>query len=76
MDYGKGRAEEIGFSFRLNLSKQDQITVELTTRKKEPLGIHLVFTRKFLAKKAFEYFIRMKLSGKKPSFDLGATFKF
>jgi hypothetical protein len=76
MDYGKGRVEEMGFSFRLNLTKQDRIAIELKTRQEEPLGITLIFTRKFLAKKAFEYFIRMKLSGKEPRFDLGTTLKF
>ena len=76
MDYGKGRVEEMGFSFSLNLSKQDKITLELKNREGKPLGINLAFTRKFLAKKAFEYFLRLKLTGKKPSFDLGAILRF
>ncbi|MFC1514728.1 hypothetical protein ACFL5X_02395 [Candidatus Omnitrophota bacterium] len=76
IDYGKGRVEEAGFSFGFNLSKQDRVIVGLKSKGGQPLGINLVFTRKFLAKKAFEYFLRLRLTGKKPSFDLGGTLKF
>lgn len=76
IDYGKGRVAQMGFSFRLKLSAQDKINIELKTKEGEPLGINLIFTRKFLAKKVFEYFIRLKLAGKKPSVDLGGILKF
>jgi hypothetical protein len=63
MDYGENKIRRTRFGATVNLSKKDKVIFMLKNRDNHPLGISLTYGRKFLPKKDFEYFLRLKKSG-------------
>ncbi len=59
IDYGEDRVQSIEFSADINLSEKDKIIFSLTNKRKDPLGISVTFTHRFLKKLDAEVFIRL-----------------
>lgn len=78
MDYGKGRFQGIEFAANICLHKKDEVVFSLTNKKKEPLGLNVIFTHRFLKKSSAETFLRLKdiLDKKERSLEAGITIPF
>src|SRR4030042_6015276 len=50
MNYGPGEIYDIEFGAEVNFNKADKLEFSLTNQKKEPLGLRLNFTHRFLKK--------------------------
>jgi hypothetical protein len=73
MDYGSRGLESIEFGAGIHLTKRDEITLALTNRMNEPLGINIVLSRKFLKNPGAQVFLRLK--SLKPEFRVEAGVK-
>ena len=60
MDYGQGRLQAIEFGTELNLAKKDKVEFLLTNKQKQPLGLCITFTHRFLRQSGAETFLRFK----------------
>ncbi|MBU2035082.1 MAG: hypothetical protein KKA59_04830 [Candidatus Omnitrophica bacterium] len=76
MDYGQGRIKAIEFSNEVNLSRKDRITLSLTNREKEPLGMNLIFTHRFLKKLDAEAYLKLKANYKGSGIEAGVKIPF
>lgn len=78
MEYGKGRFQDIEFGTDIYLNKENEITLSLTNKEKEPVGLNVTFTHKFLKKSDAQAFIRLKniLDGKERTIEAGARIPF
>lgn len=65
MDYGRDRLKLLEFGADVHLTRRNRIEFSLTGRRKEPLGINVIFTHRFLNKLDAEAFVRLKGSFKK-----------
>jgi len=75
MDYA-GRIRRIQFAATVDLSRKDRITFTLRDKENKPLGMSLTFRRRFLPRKDFEYFLRLKRNGQVSGLDIGGTLRF
>ena len=76
MDYGKAKIESIDFGANIYLSNKDEVTLELSNKRKEPLGINITFNRKFLKKYGGMSFLKLKHSGKESAVEAGVRIPF
>jgi hypothetical protein len=76
MDYGKGRVESLAFGLSVALSKNDQVTFALLTRKGESAGLSLTVSRRFLKGRDAEAFVRLKKSGDDRRIEVGMKVPF
>ena len=60
--YADGRRQSIRFSATVVVAKKNEVTLQLLTRHREPLGISLTFTRRLLGDT--EWFVRLSKEGK------------
>lgn len=60
MDYGKGRFQDMEFGANAYLNKDNELAFSLANKEKEPLGIDIIFTRRFLKKSGAEAVVRLK----------------
>ncbi|MBU1125450.1 MAG: hypothetical protein KKC84_05460 [Candidatus Omnitrophica bacterium] len=60
MEYREGRVRGTSFEIEKRLSAQNSLALVLKNQEEKPLGMTLVFTRKFLASNDGEAFVRLK----------------
>lgn len=60
MEYDKGNIHAINFGTDIALSRKDKIIFSLKSRKDEPLGLNIVFSRKFLKEHDAELYLRLR----------------
>ena len=76
MDYGRNRLKSIEFGANIHFSKKDEIIFSLINEKKEPLGISVTFTHKFLRNFDAQAFLRLKKLKEQPGIEMGITVPF
>lgn len=76
MDYGGGKFKAIEFAANVYLDKKDEIIFSLNSERKEPLGLSLVYSRKFLKKSASQAFLRLKKSQEESRLEAGIEIPF
>ncbi|MBU0504067.1 MAG: hypothetical protein KKG43_06750, partial [Candidatus Omnitrophica bacterium] len=76
MDYGQGRIKAIEFGSEVNLSRKDRITFSLINREKEPLGMKLIFTHRFLKELDAEAYLKLKANYKESGVEAGVKLPF
>lgn len=76
MDYGSGKLKRIEFGADIYLTKKDEVTLSITNKRKEPLGIFITFTHKFLKRYVAETFLRLKTSEKEKRLEAGLRIPF
>jgi len=76
IDYGRGQIEDIIFAAEVNFSAKNEIQLLLRNRAGEPLGITVVFARRFLKKLDAEVFLRLKAAGVEKSVEAGVRIPF
>ncbi|RJO64000.1 MAG: hypothetical protein C4540_05445 [Candidatus Omnitrophota bacterium] len=76
MDYGAGTVHNIEFGFTVAVHNADSISVSLTNKQNEPLGITVTFTHRFLKEHGAQGFIRLKPERKRSGLEAGFTFPF
>lgn len=60
VDYGSGKVQRIEFGADVDLAKEDNIAFYLTNKISEPLGIKVIFTRRFLEKLDAQLYLKLK----------------
>lgn len=60
MSYGKGEIRRIDFGAYVHLGKKDKLIFSITDKHKEPLGLAIEFSHKWLVKKHAQTFLRLK----------------
>jgi hypothetical protein len=76
IDYGQGYIKNIEFGTNLYLTKKDKIIFALTNKRKEPLGIYITFTHRFLKQLDAEAFLRLKKIKEESSIEGGIRIPF
>jgi hypothetical protein len=76
MHYAQNKVSKVQFSATVNLNKKERIEFSLRDKYKRPLGVTLVYKRKFLPKKDWEYFVRLQRQGKSSGIELGIETHF
>lgn len=76
MDYGSGKLKRIEFGADIYLNNKDEVTFSITNKRKEPLGIFITFTHKFLKRYTAETFLRLKTSEKEKAVEAGLRIPF
>lgn len=76
MDYGKGNVRSLNFGADVNLTSKDKITFNLVGREKQPLGINVTFSHKFLKKSDAEAFLKLKNLRADPAVEAGVYIPF
>lgn len=76
IDYGDGRLKRIYFSSVLTLTQKDKLIFSLYNRDRKPLEMSITFKRNQLAKKDYEYFLRLKKERKISTLELGGKIRF
>lgn len=66
MQYGKDGVHSLEFGIDLIIDKKDKVTFSLKDEQAQPLGINVIFSKKFLADSG-EMFLRLNLKKGKPS---------
>ncbi|MFH1508215.1 MAG: hypothetical protein ABIG46_07325 [Candidatus Omnitrophota bacterium] len=75
-EYNKGRIHSQEFGGEINLSQKDKFGFTLLNSRREPLGINLIFTRRFLKKLDAEAFAKLKRKTKESGIELGVKIPF
>ncbi len=76
MDYGKGNVRALEFGADINLTSKDKVTFNLVSRERKPLGINVIFSRKFLKKSDAEAFLKFKNLREDPAVEAGMYIPF
>ncbi|MFH1202714.1 MAG: hypothetical protein V1674_07550 [Candidatus Omnitrophota bacterium] len=76
IDYGQGKINKIEFGSNVYITKKDEITLSLINRRKEPLGINLTFTHKFLKQCDAQAYLRLKKQQKEAGVEAGVRIPF
>jgi len=76
IDYGQGKVQSIEFCTDIYLTRKDEVVFSLSNKRKEPLGIRITFTHRFLKKYAAEVFLRIKKSQKEAGIETGLRIPF
>lgn len=76
IDYGEGKTRKIEFSVDKYLSQRDKVIFSLANKRREPLGISITFTHKFLKQQDAKLFLRLKGSAEEASVEAGAKIPF
>jgi len=76
MDYGKAKIQTIEFGTNIYLTKKDAVSLLLTNKRKEPLGLNITFTHRFLKQLGAESFLRFKKFQKEAGIEAGARIPF
>ncbi|MEW6075471.1 MAG: hypothetical protein AB1530_04090 [Candidatus Omnitrophota bacterium] len=76
MDYGAGIIRNLEFGFTVAVRNADSITLNLTDKQHNPLGITVTFTHRFLEEHGAGGFIRLRPEGKQIGLEAGLTFPF
>lgn len=76
IDYGQRRVRSLEFSATAYLSADDEFIFLLENKKREPLGVSLIFTHKFLKKLNAEASLRIKKSQEESRFEAGIRIPF
>jgi len=75
MKYGK-RTRKLKFSTEVKSKNKSKVIVSLLGRKGSPLGINLAFEKENLPEKDFNWFLRMKGSGRDKYIGAGGELRF
>ncbi len=76
MDYGREGVHKIEFGSDIYITKQDEIILSLVNNRKEPLGICITFTHKFLKKHGAEFLLRLKKNKEESRIEAGVSVPF
>jgi len=78
MDYGRGEFREIKFGTNIYLNKENEITFLLTNKEKEPVGLNITFTHKFIRDSDAQAFLRLQglLDRKERAIEAGVQIPF
>lgn len=76
MDYGQGKIQSIDFGTNIHLTKTDEVVFSLANKRKEPLGIYITFTHRFLKQHDAETFLRLKKLQKESGIEAGVRIPF
>jgi hypothetical protein len=76
MQYADGCIRRMEFGSKVSINKNNEIMLALATRKHEPLGITLTYTRKFNEKLDARAFVRLRKSSRENAVEAGISFPF
>ena len=76
MDYGDGKVERLEFGAEVYTGKNNEITLSLVNRRKEPVGISITITHKFLKDNDGEAFVRLRQLCSSPAVEAGVRIPF
>jgi hypothetical protein len=76
MDYGRASPQNIEFGANIHLTKKDEFTFSLTNPRREPLGICITFTHRFLKQHCPEAFLRLRSRQKEFGVEAGMQMPF
>lgn len=77
MNYGKGKLHSIRFGTSINLNTRDKIVFSLTNKRKQPLGLCITFSHRFLKQLDAETFLRLKrILGEETAIETGLNIPF
>lgn len=76
MDYGQGRVRSIEFDTDVYLTQKDKVSFSLTNKRKEPLGLCIIFSHNFLKRNDARTFLRLKKFQKELGIDAGLRIPF
>jgi len=72
--YAHGRREAIRFNAAFTVAERNEIAVELLDRQKQPLGIAVTFSRRFLEDAS--WFVRLRKEGREAEVFAGVNVRF
>lgn len=75
MKYGK-RTRKVKFSTEVKMKDKRKVIVSLLGRRGSPLGINLIFKKEYLPEKDFNWFLKMKDSGRNKYIGVGGKLRF
>lgn len=76
VDYGSGKAVSMEFGADMYFSKGNKIEFCLINRRKEPLGIRVIFTHQFLKNQDAQLFLKLKSSRLESGCEAGVRIPF
>lgn len=76
MEYEKGRINTVTFGTEVNFNKNNTVEFNLNDSLGNPLGISVIYARKFLKQLDAELFTRLKTSQKESGVDVGVRIPF
>ena len=76
MAYGAGKIRNLEFGFTVAVRRADSITLNLTDKQNNPLGITITLTHRFLEEHEAQGFIRLRPERKQIGLEAGLTFPF
>lgn len=76
VDCGRNRGYPVEFGVSAYLNKKDEVVFILTNKKREPLGIKVVFTHRLLEKFDAQVFLRLKRLQREKSVEAGIRIPF
>lgn len=75
MDYEK-RIESVAFGAEINLTGKDEVSLSLTNRRNQLLGINLLLTHRFLRRRDAEVYLRLKRMARESGVEAGVRIPF
>ncbi len=76
MDYANGNIQRVLCTIQLNLNAKDSLTFSLANSHKEPVGVNITFSHKFLKKLDAEAFLRLQAWAGASKVETGLTIPF
>lgn len=73
MNHRDGKMYRLEFGAQVNFNRNNQVTFTLTTKNKEPLGLSLTFSHKFLKELDGELFLRLKRYREESGLEVGVS---
>ncbi len=76
MDYGRGNVRALEFGTDINLTHKDKVILSLVSGPRQPLGINIIFSHRFLKKLDAEAFLKFKALREDRSVEVGVQIPF
>ncbi len=76
MDYGKNDVRSLEFGADINLTRKDKVILSLVSRQRQPLGINVTFSHRFLKKLDGEAFLKFKSLREESGIEAGFRIPF
>lgn len=76
MDYGRQGLKAIQFAGEIHLNKKNEFVISLVNNKRQPLGITVTFSRRFLKGFDAETFVRLKKMAQESAVEAGVRIPF
>ncbi len=76
INYGRGNIRALVFSADINLTHEDKVILSLVSREREPLGISVTFSHRFLKKLDAEAYFKFKALQENPGIEAGVSIPF